>query len=224
MARKRMLWPAFFSSKQLAKLSLAAERTFKGIWPFADDRGRIEDDAASIWAEVWISRRKEASIEDVEEHLDAIVANGQLCRYSVGGDSFLHVIAWDEHQSINHPTPSKLPPCPTHQPGEWAMWWRDDDTATDRWRKAEKELKKSGATGVVPGVANGVTTGVSDSLEMPGSGMDSTTGGTTGVTNVVTTSQCSSVQLSSVQAETGSDSGSSGLVKEFVRPSQRRSS
>lgn len=143
MPRKRMLWPKFFSSTQMARLSLEAERTFKGIWCFADDRGRIEDDAPFIWSQVWIARRDECSIEDVSAHISSIAANGQLCRYTVGGGHFLHVISWDEHQSINHPTPSKLPPCKSHHPAEWSTWWKDDDTATERWRAVEKAGQSS---------------------------------------------------------------------------------
>ena len=222
MPRKRMLWPGFFKSKRLAKLTIAAERTFEIIWCYGDDRGRIEDDAAYIWSEGWMTRRKEVSIDDVEDHVDALVANEQLCRYSVGGDSFLHSIAWDEHQSINHPTPSKLPPCREHQPGEWALWWKDDDTATDRWRRAEKEKKKLGSPGVTTGVPNGATTGVEISIESPGSDGISATGVTTGVTEVATTSQFSSVQLSSDQAQIPQSPTDHAEVRQFVRPSQRK--
>lgn len=138
MPRKRMLYPGFFGSDQMAQLSLAAVFTYEGIWCFADDRGRKVFNAAEVWAEVWLKRASEVQPADVEHYLGELVRGGQLCRYRVGGGDFLHVVAWDEHQKISHPTPSKLPPCPDHQPAEWSVWWKDDDTATDRWRKAEK--------------------------------------------------------------------------------------
>lgn len=212
MPRKRMLWPAYFSSDQLAHLPLAACRTYEGFWCFADDRGRMLDDPAQLWACVWIKRRTDnVTIDDVHDHLDALTANGQLCRYQVGGGVFRHVIAWDEHQTISHPTPSKLPPCPQHQGAEWAFWYRNDDTSTDRWRQAEKAGEKASLR--------------RDSGETPEElRRDSGTGENLAATSTDTTperlrrdsgetpSQFSSVQVSSVKG--------GGNVREFKRPSQ----
>lgn len=141
MPRKRMLYPAFFSSEQIATLSLHAAYTFAGFWCFADDRGRLLDDAEELWAQVWFKRRREVGMGDCGALVDELVAGGQLCRYRVGGAGFLHAVSWDEHQKISHPTASKLPPCPEHHGVEWAVWWKDDDTATDRWRQVEKALR-----------------------------------------------------------------------------------
>lgn len=195
MARKRMLWPGYFSSEQLAQLELAACRTYEGFWCFADDRGRMPYDPEQLWGDVWLKRRKidHVTIEDVERHLDALVENGQLCRYAVGGAAFLHVISWDEHQKINHPTPSKLPPCEVHQHLEWSSWWRDVDTATERWRSAEKSIRAADLSS--RNAKGGLR---EDSGKTP--------------------SQCSSVQLSSDQATAPSN------IKQFIRPSERTGS
>ncbi|QDH92356.1 hypothetical protein SEA_SPOOKY_90 [Gordonia phage Spooky] len=219
MPRKRMLWPNYFSSDQLAQLSLAACRTFEGFWCFADDRGRMLYDPEQIWGEVWLKRRKvdHVTIEDVETHLDDLVSNGQLCQYHVGGARFLHVISWDEHQSINHPTPSKLPPCERHQGKEWAKWWMADDTATDRWRQAEKAAKSERINATTGGLREdyGSVGAESQIGSLPA---DMNSGSATGQLREdsrKTPSQSSSVQSSSVQAMGG------GEVRQFVRPSQR---
>ncbi|WP_143544589.1 MULTISPECIES: hypothetical protein [Nocardiaceae] len=197
-----MIHPKFFESHPLAEIEdVCALVTFQGIWVFGDDRGRIEDDADVIWMKVWPLRRDQVRADDVRCHIDALVDGEQLCRYVIGGGRFLHVISWDEHQSINHPTPSKLPPCPTHQPAEYAMWWKDDDTATNRWRKREKAAQGDKGDPVV----------------------------TTVVAPVVTTSQCSSVQINSVQGANPAKPNLKQLnpkkPKEskptFIRPSQR---
>lgn len=141
MPRKRMLYPAFFNSDQIAALSLHAAYTFAGFWCFADDRGRLVDNPEELWAQVWFKRRREVRMEQCGALVDELVAGGQLCRYRVGGAGFLHAVSWDEHQKISHATPSKLPPCADHQPVEWAAWWKDDDTATNRWRQAEKAIR-----------------------------------------------------------------------------------
>lgn len=193
MPRKRMLWPDYFKSEQLARLSLHACRTYEGFWCFADDRGRMLYDPEELWGVVWLKRRKVdgVSIDDVEDHLNDLVGNGQLCQYHVGGERFLHVISWDEHQKINHPTQSKLPPCEEHQPLEWSTWWHDIDTATERWRSAEKRDRAARSDS---GSSNG---GLRENSRK-------------------TPSQSSSVQGSSVQAKGG------GEVRQFVRPSQQR--
>ena len=178
MPRKRMLHPGFFGSDQMAQLSLAAAYTYEGIWCFADDRGRKVFNPSEVWAEVWLKRSGEVQVPDVEGFLGELIKHGQVCRYRVGGGDFIHVIAWDEHQKISHPTPSKLPPCPDHQPAEWSVWWRDDDTATDRWRREEKAGQEVQL----------------DSRTSPESlAKDSRS----------TPPQCSSVQLSSVKAKGG---------------------
>lgn len=201
MPRKRMLWPGYFESEQLAVLSLSVCRTFEGFWVFADDRGRMKYEPDQLWADVWIKRRRidEVTIDDVADHLQALVENGQLCHYEVGGSHFLHAISWDEHQKINHPTPSKLPPCEHHQNLEWSTWWRDIDTATERWRSAEKEARAA--------AKDSLSDSRSRSAEI-GEGLRRDRG--------VTPSQSSSVQGSSVQAKGG------GEVRQFVRPSQQR--
>jgi hypothetical protein len=180
MPRKRMLHYQFFGSEQMAQLSLPAVYTYEGIWCFADDRGRKMFNAAEVWAEVWLKRADEVCVDDVQGYLAELIHDGQLCRYHVGGGDFIHVVAWDEHQKISHPTPSKLPPCPEHQPGEWSMWWKDDDTATDRWRKGEKAAREAKR----------------ESRDSPES---------FGRSSGSTPPQCSSVQGSSVQAKGGGE-------------------
>lgn len=203
MPRKRMTHPGFFESENLADLDIAAMITYQGIWVFGDDRGRIQEDAEFIKFKVW-PRRKSVTATDVADHIEALVDGEQLCRYKIGGGDFLHTIAWDEHQKISHPTPSKLPPCPVHQPLEYKVWWKDDDTATDRWRKREKagQRAKSAQEEI------GIDSGTSPENVWSNSG--------------ATPPQCSSVQVRSDQAEIRSDSGESGTEIKFVRPSQIR--
>ena len=220
MPRRRMLWPAYFSSDQLARLSLAACRTFEGFWCYADDKGRMPYDPDQLWGDVWLKRRKvdHVTVEDVEGHLDLLVDNGQLCEYEVGGGRFLHCISWSEHQKINHPTPSKLPPCPHHEGREWASWWRSDDTATARWRAAEKAQKQAENGGSHVGLREASLKNGSqaETSPLPGETDSRSPHVVLPEDSRRTPSQCSSVQLSSVKAKGG------GKVRQFVRPSQRQ--
>lgn len=133
MARKRMMHPAFFTSAAMNDLPITAMVTFAGIWCWADDYGRGEDDPALVKAAVW-PRRRSMSEKKVAADLDGLADQGVLCRYEVAGHGLIHVVNWREHQTVQHPTPSKLPPCEAHQPDEWAAFMESDDPRTEKYR------------------------------------------------------------------------------------------
>lgn len=118
MARKRMLHADFFTSRAMNNVSVVAMVTFEGMWCWADDKGRGEDDPALVKAFVW-PRRKSVTERHVAEAVDALEAEGVLCRYVVEDARYVHITHWREHQKVQHPTPSKLPPCPIHDTEEW---------------------------------------------------------------------------------------------------------
>jgi hypothetical protein len=118
MARKRMLHASFFVSQAMNDVSVVAMVTFEGMWCWADDKGRGEDDPALVKAFVW-PRRKAVTEKHVKTAMDALVAQKVLCRYSVAGSDLIHITHWAEHQKISHPTPSKLAPCPIHETADW---------------------------------------------------------------------------------------------------------
>jgi len=142
-----MLHPEFFTSATLARLEPRALVTFAGLWIYCDDLGRGEDDAAFVAAAVW-PRRNDIGPEEVEADLAALADVGTVCRYVVGGVRLLHIPSWFEHQKVSHPTPSKLPPCPSDEGTFFREWYRGNDTATERFRKAEKAARAA-KTGVV---------------------------------------------------------------------------
>lgn len=113
MSRKRMIHPSFFTSKPLNDMPIPCMITFAGIWCWADDYGRGEDDPVLVEAAIW-PRRKAVTERHVAQHMDALVEAGLLCRYTVDGARLIHVTHWCEHQKVSHPTPSKLAPCPEH--------------------------------------------------------------------------------------------------------------
>lgn len=115
MARIRTIKPTFFRSESVAELpSDGCRLSFIGLWTYVDDEGRGVDLAKLVKADLWPLRDEVTSIT-VEEHLVAIADRGLICRYTVDGRKYLHVIGWAEHQRINRPTASQLPPCPVHE-------------------------------------------------------------------------------------------------------------
>lgn len=115
MARIRADKPEAYQSETLAEISLAAERTFKGMATIADDRGRLADKPAQINGELW-SMRGSHSRDDLESELVEMVKVGLVCRYTgCDGKRYLHMVTWDQHQKIDRPSKSRLPRCTVHQ-------------------------------------------------------------------------------------------------------------
>jgi len=133
VARKRMIDPDFFTSGTMNAVSVQTMVTFAGIWCWADDFGRGEDDETLIKAAVW-PRRRSVTDKKVEADLAELATHGVLCRYVVNGVRLLHVTSWVEHQKISHPTKSKLPPCQRHEPEAWSLFQIDDDKALRKFR------------------------------------------------------------------------------------------
>lgn len=139
MARKRMLAPEFFTSSTMNHLPIQTMLTFAGLWCYADDYGRGEDDETLIKAAVW-PRRRSVTEKKVRADVDLLVSAGVLCRYKVNGYALLHVTAWHEHQKISHRAAPKLPPCPSHEHGLWAQFQKDDDPALAKFRDASRGI------------------------------------------------------------------------------------
>lgn len=115
MARIRSLKPEAFTSETLAKVSVNAERTFFGLSTIADDRGRLPDKPAQLNGELW-SMRGGHTAADLDAELEELVkADGLVCRYvGCNGKRYLHLVTWDWHQKIDHPSKVRLPRCPHH--------------------------------------------------------------------------------------------------------------
>lgn len=134
-----MIHPAFFLSRTMNDQPVTTMMTFAGIWCWADDYGRGEDDPTLVKAAVW-ARRKSMTEAKVAQAMNALVADGTLCRYEVGGVGIIHVTHWKEHQTVSHPTPSKLPPCPIHQADDYEKFLSGSDPATERFRNVSRNL------------------------------------------------------------------------------------
>lgn len=109
MARIRTIKPDAFTSDSLSSLPRGMRWTFAGLWTYADDEGRARDDARLIKAALY-PLDDEVSLKDIAADLERLAAVDCICRYEVGGKTFLHMPNWG-HQRINRPTASKLPSC-----------------------------------------------------------------------------------------------------------------
>ena len=107
MPRIRSIKPSFFQSDDVSALPLRARLTWIGLWTQCDDQGRTKDHARLIKAAIW--PLDNVSLADIEEDLETLAENGRIVRYEVGRQRYLAIVNWDLHQSINRPTPSRIP-------------------------------------------------------------------------------------------------------------------
>ncbi|HEX5997392.1 MAG TPA: hypothetical protein VFY84_19805 [Jiangellales bacterium] len=110
MARIRTIKPSFFQSEDVSVLPLRARLTWIGLWTHCDDQGRCKDNVRLIKAAVW--PLDDVSLRELEEDLDTLAGAGRIVRYESDGQRCLEITNWSDHQAINRPTPSKLPPPP----------------------------------------------------------------------------------------------------------------
>lgn len=111
MARIRTIKPTFFSSLTIAALPIPTRITFVGLWCYVDDEGRGVDDARLVKADVW-PLDDGYTVRKIEADLVLLTERGLIERYEAGGRRYLRVVNSKEHQRINRPQPSKLPPPP----------------------------------------------------------------------------------------------------------------
>lgn len=110
MGRMRTIKPEMFRSRDACKVSVAARWTWVGLWCFADDAGRMEDDADAIKADVYL-RDRDITAEVVEGHLNELAEAGLICRYEVASRHYLHSVKFEQHQKPKNPSAAKFPPC-----------------------------------------------------------------------------------------------------------------
>lgn len=110
MARIRTIKPSFFESEDVAVLPFRARLLWIGLWTHCDDEGRTKDNVRLVKARIW--PLDQVTLKDIDEDLAVLADAGRIVRYEADGQRYLEITNWRDHQSINKPTPSKIPPPP----------------------------------------------------------------------------------------------------------------
>jgi hypothetical protein len=112
------------------------------LWGYLDDYGRGVDDEMLVASDCF-PRDRDITPDTVDAWLELMADSGPLCRYEVDGRRYLHCPNWREHQKPQHPTRSKIPPCPDDEPEDFEEWRKHNpERLTRRSRKAREELRK----------------------------------------------------------------------------------
>jgi len=112
MARKRMIDPSFWEDEGIGSLNRDERLFFIGCFSNADDEGRLVANAHRLKSAIF-SYDDDLTPADVLRIRDSVAGklNG-LSVYEVQGKEYICLTHWDIYQSINHPTPSRLPAPP----------------------------------------------------------------------------------------------------------------
>jgi len=94
MARSRNIKPGFFKNEKLAEVHPLGRLLFAGLWCLADREGRLEDRPKRIKAE--ILPYDDCDIDKLLEELDQ---RQFICRYQVGGMTYIQVNKFSKHQN-----------------------------------------------------------------------------------------------------------------------------
>jgi hypothetical protein len=127
MARIRTVKPEFQNSQSMGRVSRDARLTFIEIWPQCDDAGRIRANSRML-ASVLFPYDEDAP-QLIDQWLSELEKEDCIVRYRIGNDEYLQVSHW-EHQKIDHPQPSKLPPPPAKKQRKTRLTVREDSRMT----------------------------------------------------------------------------------------------
>lgn len=111
MPRIRTIKPEFWTSLTVTSLPLPVRLTFIGLWNFSDDAGRSVLEPRLLKAAIW-PLDDEVTAADVGSHLAALANVGLVQLYDVEGRKYIQVSTWTEHQRVEKPRLSQLPPPP----------------------------------------------------------------------------------------------------------------
>lgn len=107
MPRRRMIDPGFWLSTHHKKLIFRQRLLFLGMVSNADDEGRLKGDSSFLRATVFpYDDLKDLT---VDEDIKALAEEGLIMPYVCKDSRYIQLVKWREYQTINRPTPSKIP-------------------------------------------------------------------------------------------------------------------
>ena len=106
--RIRTLKPELFRDERVARWPLPQRLLWIGLIAHADDFGRLEGHPSALRALVF--PLDDFTTKRVETMLASIADSGRIHRYHVAGLDYIEIVNWGDHQKVNRPSPSRIPP------------------------------------------------------------------------------------------------------------------
>lgn len=108
MARIRTIKPEFPQSESMGRVSREARLCFILLWTICDDSGRTR--ASSRMLASLLYPYDEDAGKRIDGWLEELESENCVVRYEVEGNTYLEICNWLNHQRIDKPSASKLPP------------------------------------------------------------------------------------------------------------------
>lgn len=108
MARIRTIKPEFPQSESMGRISRDARLLFIMLWTICDDSGRSRANSRML-ASLLFPYDDDAN-KHMSKWLDELESERCIVRYQVDNQSYLEICNWLNHQKIDKPTASKIPP------------------------------------------------------------------------------------------------------------------
>lgn len=107
MARIRTIKPEFPQSESMGRVSRDARLTFIQLWTLADDEGRLRGNSRMLASLLF------PYDDDAKDLIDCwlfeLEREDCITRYKIGGDTYVQIANWLNHQKIDKPSKSKIP-------------------------------------------------------------------------------------------------------------------
>lgn len=108
MARKRMIDPNFWRDEKIGELEPIARLIFIGLWNFADDNGVGRANPKLLKADI-LPYDDTFRVSDFQKCLDKLSMFKLITLYEIEEQKYYYINNFLKYQTINRPTPSKLP-------------------------------------------------------------------------------------------------------------------
>lgn len=112
MARIRTIKPEFPQSESMGRVSRDARLTFVQMWTIADDSGRLRGNPQMLASLLFPYDRDAPNL--IDSWLMELCHEGCIACYMADGKSYIQILNWTEHQRIDKPSASKIPPFDEH--------------------------------------------------------------------------------------------------------------
>jgi hypothetical protein len=158
VARIRTIKPEFPQSESMGRVSREARLLFVMLWTLCDDSGRTR--AASRMLASLLFPYDDDAKDLIDGWLAELEREQCVVRYQAEGQSYLQVCKWLNHQKIDRPSQSKIPPFDDHsrdvanprEPSSLDQGSRTKDQGEEGDRKGKPTApskKRSGASSPV---------------------------------------------------------------------------
>ncbi len=107
MARIRSIKPEFPQSESMGRISRDARLTFIQCWTLADDEGRLRGNSRMLASLLFPYDDDAPAL--IDGWLVELERESCIVRYQAGGQSYIQIHNWLNHQKIDHASKSKIP-------------------------------------------------------------------------------------------------------------------